>query len=36
MLDKHLIAKTRPIANQKNILLWKDYRVTVLGDRLFV
>ena len=35
MLDKHLIAKTRPIANQKNILLWKDYRVTVLGDRLF-
>ena len=35
MLDKHLIAKTRPIANEKNVVLWKNYRVTVLGERLF-
>ena len=35
MLDKHLIAQTRPLANPENIVLWKDYRVTVLADRLF-
>lgn len=35
MLDKHLIAKTAPEANEKNVLLWKNYRVTVLGERLF-
>ncbi len=35
MLDTHLIAKTRPIANGENIIFWKDYRVTVLQDRLF-
>ncbi len=34
MLEKHLIALTRPQANQKNIVLWKDYRITVLQDRL--
>lgn len=35
MLDKHLIAKTLGKADDKNIALWKDYRVTVLTDRLF-
>ncbi len=35
MLDTHLIAKTMPIANGENIIYWKDYRVTVLQDRLF-
>ena len=35
MLDKHLIAKTSPLANAENIILWKSYRVTVLQDRLF-
>ena len=35
MLEKHLIAKTRPIANPKNIILWGDFRVTVLDDRVF-
>ena len=35
MLDKHLIVQTRPIANEKNVVLWGDYRITVLQDRLF-
>ncbi len=35
MLDKHLIVKTNPIANPENVVLWKDYRITVLKDRLF-
>ena len=35
MLDKHLIVKTFPIANKRNIILWRDYRVSVLADRLF-
>ena len=35
MLDKHLRAETRPVANEKNLVFWKDYRVTVLFDRLF-
>ena len=35
MLDKHLIAKTNPVADCKNIILWKDYRVTVLDSALF-
>lgn len=35
MLDKHLIVKTSPIANPENVVYWQDYRVTVLGDRLF-
>ena len=34
-LDKHLVAKLYPIANGKNIICWKDYRITVLQDRLF-
>ncbi len=34
-LDSHLIAKTRPMANAANIVLWGDFRVTVLFDRLF-
>ena len=34
-LDAHLIAKTRPMANPENIVLWGDMRVTVLADRLF-
>ncbi len=35
MLSKHLIAKTNPYALQQNIVCWKDYRITVLADRLF-
>ncbi len=35
MLDKHLIAKTRPLANNENLVFFKDFRVTVLTDRLF-
>ncbi len=35
MLDRHLIAKTRPKAHKKNIFYWEDYRVTVLQPRLF-
>ncbi len=35
MLENHLIVKTYPKANEKNLLRWKNYRVTVLQDRLF-
>lgn len=35
MLDRHLVAVTRPKARQENITLWKNYRITVLQDRLF-
>lgn len=35
MLNKHLIAVTRPYAQQENIVLWHNYRITVLTDRLF-
>ena len=35
MINKHLIAKTQPIANANNVILWKNYRITVLGERLF-
>ncbi len=35
MLKKSLIAQTAPIANAANVVTWKDYRVTVLQDRLF-
>lgn len=35
MLEKHLLVKTYPKADEKNITLWKNYRVTVLFDRLF-
>ena len=34
MLDKHLIVKTEPPANSANIIFWKDYRVTLLNERL--
>ena len=35
MLDRHLIAEIRPQAKKENVVFWKDYRVTVLQDRLF-
>lgn len=35
MLDKHLIASTSPHADISNIVLYKDFRITVLTDRLF-
>lgn len=35
MLDPHLIAKTRPLADPANIVTWGEYRITVLADRLF-
>lgn len=35
MLDKHLIATFTPLAEKENIIEWKNYRVTVLADRLF-
>ncbi len=35
MLDTHLIAKTTPYASAENIILWGNYRVTVLESRLF-
>lgn len=35
MLDSHLIAKTSPVANEKNVVKFDNYRVTVLTDRLF-
>ena len=34
-LDNHLIVKTRPVANPKNIVFFGDYRITVLSNRLF-
>lgn len=34
-LDKHLIVKTAPVALKENIVFWQDYRVTVLGEKLF-
>ena len=35
MLKQSLIVQTGPMANEKNFVYWLDYRVTVLGDRLF-
>ena len=35
MLDAHLIAKVRPLANSENVILWKNYRITVLQPALF-
>ena len=35
MLDRHLIATTHPRASSENVIVWQDYRITVLGDRLF-
>ena len=35
MLEKHLLAKTEPIAVDENIVHFGNYRVSVLFDRLF-
>ena len=35
MLDEHLVAKTGLSAKRKNLVYWKNYRVTVLQDGLF-
>lgn len=35
MLDAHLIAKTRPQVNPENVVLFGDFRISVLADRLF-
>ena len=35
MLDKHLVVEVRPQANEKNIVRWGNYRITILQDRLF-
>ncbi len=35
MLKEWLIVKTSPVAAEENVVLWADYRVTVLGERLF-
>lgn len=35
MLNERLIVKTTPQADPRNIVRWRDYRVTVLTDRLF-
>ncbi len=35
MLKEHLIVETRPQAKAENVLLWGDYRVSVLAPRLF-
>lgn len=34
MLNEHLIAKTAAKANDCNIVFWKNYRITLLNDRL--
>ncbi|MBQ3490846.1 MAG: alpha-xylosidase [Clostridia bacterium] len=35
MLDAHLIAKTRPQVRPENVVLFGDFRISVLADRLF-
>ena len=35
MLDAHLIAKTRPQVRTENVVLFGDFRISVLADRLF-
>lgn len=35
MLEKHLLIKTEPLALNKNVVYFKDFRITVLFDRLF-
>lgn len=35
MLDKHLICKTCPITDSHNIVFWRDYRISILGEKLF-
>ena len=34
-MNEHLIAKTRPVARGENVVLWGEYRVTVLTPCLF-
>ncbi len=34
-LNERYVAVTSPLANKGNIVLWKDYRITVLQERLF-
>ena len=35
MLNEHLIVKTYPISDKANVVFFKDFRITVLKDRLF-
>ena len=35
MLKKHLLVKTSPKSKKENVVIFKDYRITVLFDRLF-
>ena len=35
MLNRHLIAPVRPIATPENVVSFKNYRISVLSDRLF-
>ncbi len=35
MLNSKLIVKTTPKADERNMVFWQDYRVTVLAERLF-
>ncbi len=35
MLNERLIVQTTPKADKKNMVFWRDYRVTVLTERLF-
>lgn len=35
MLSEKFIVKTTPQADERNFVYWQDYRVTVLGERLF-
>ena len=35
LLDQHLVAKTEPNALKENIVVWGNFRVTVLKNRLF-
>ena len=34
MLDSHLIVPTNPVADAENIVMFGDFRITVLGERL--
>ena len=34
MLDKHFLVALDPKANENNIILYKDYRITLIFDRL--
>ena len=35
MLNERLIVQTTPKADEKNMVYWRDYRVTVITERLF-